>query len=180
MPRARRGSDGAIERSSGFEVAALTVLGQRVEFTPEALELAGEQVALELGQSTQAALAPLLDALAATGTSVETFPAVETDSGVTAGGVIVRNTSVPPPELASGVERVVTELRFGGNAVDVENRAHPGATGSGLLGGSTGTTTGPVSSESSAAVPAAAARVEAAGAAATPAVTRHPPSSPRH
>ena len=90
----------------------------------------------------------------------------------------MRNTSVPPPELASGVERVVTELRFGGNAVNVENRAHPGLTASGPLGGSAAPTTGPGSAGSSGAQPAAAARADAAAPAGTPAAAGQPASTP--
>jgi hypothetical protein len=125
-----------LQRSSGIEVSSLSILGQRVAITPEILGLRGGGV-----------LAPLLAALAQQGTTIEFFPAQETDDGITAGGLVIHNTFRPPPEVASGIESIETEVRLGGNAARVENRAFGSSIGgAGNAGsGALGTTTGAVS-----------------------------------
>ena len=106
--RQRPGQDP--DRLTTFEVAALDLLGQRVSLGAGGLSLLGSEVPVG---SLAGPLAILLDALAVDGTTIEVVPAAETDTGVTSAGLRVVDRRTPPPELASGVESIVTELIVG-------------------------------------------------------------------
>lgn len=123
VAEARLTPAGEIERTSSFELAALTVLGQRIALAGGGLELGGEAVPVPGG--TGALLGPLLGALADQGTTVELLPAIETDDGITSGGLRITSRSVPPPELAAGVEEVVTAVTVGASTASVSGRVLP-------------------------------------------------------
>lgn len=117
----RRTSAGDLERTSSFEIAAVTILGQRIALGAGGLELAGGVVPVAGG--VDALLGPLLDAVAAQGTTIELLPAVETADGIVSAGIRISNTSVPPPEVAAGVERVRSAVTFGAASASVSGRA---------------------------------------------------------
>jgi hypothetical protein len=108
---ARKTSAGEVERSSTFDVAALTIAGQRVALTKS-----------ELADPT-GVLSQLLGGLAAQGTVIEPFPSTDTDDGVISAGVRITMTVAPPPSLASGLNEVIVTYTVGGNAASVANRA---------------------------------------------------------
>lgn len=114
----QRSEDGVLDRSSTFEVAALSVLGQRIAIAGGDLE-----------GLTNPLLQPLLAELAQGGTSLEVVPATETENGVVSAGLRITNTSGVPPELASGIEEVETVVTIGVVAASVEGRAFPAVTG---------------------------------------------------
>jgi hypothetical protein len=128
---ARKKASGDVERSATFDVAALTISGQRV-----ALSQSG------LAEPT-GVLSPLLSALAAQGTTIETFPAAETADGVISAGLRITTTVAPPPSLTSGVNQIIVTYTIGGNAASVANRTfanQPGVTLTGAAANQPGST----------------------------------------
>ncbi|GAA0616672.1 hypothetical protein GCM10009547_18460 [Sporichthya brevicatena] len=128
---ASRLPSGQIELTSSFDVAALTIAGQRV---PLSDALTGPDGALS---AATAAGRALLDALAAQGTTIQYLPAEKTEDGITSAGLRIRSIQAAPPELASGLERVIAEVTIGQTAARVTNRALPQTGG---LGPDLGTT----------------------------------------
>lgn len=124
---ATRAADGDIDLSSSFEVAAISILGQRIALTPTTLSLLGSEVPLGLDLSS--VLGQLLTALADQGTTLEFIPAVQTDDGITAAGLRIDMAFAAPPEIASGLKEVRAGVTLGLASVSVSNRAIAGLGG---------------------------------------------------
>ena len=124
---ATRAADGDIDLSSSFEVAAISVLGQRIALTPSTLSLLGSDVPLGLDLSS--VLGQLLIALADQGTTLEFIPAVQTDDGITAAGLRINTIFAAPPEIASGLKEVRAGVTLGLASVSVSNRTIGGLGG---------------------------------------------------
>ncbi len=121
VAEATRTAGGDIDLSSSFEVAAITVLGQRIALTPSTLSLLGTDVPVGLDLSS--VLGQLLTALAAQGTTIELLPAVETADGITAAGLRITTNTAAPPEIASGLKELRARETLGLASVSVSNRA---------------------------------------------------------
>jgi hypothetical protein len=115
---ATRAPSGALQLTSDFSVATLTIAGQRV---PLGAGLSGPNGAL----TTSAAGAAMLKALEASGTTITYLPQTRTADGITSAGLRIRSVQHPPSQLASGVEEVVAEVTLGQTAASVQNRALP-------------------------------------------------------
>jgi hypothetical protein len=113
---ARQGPDGELHRSSSFELAGLEVLGVRVALTADQLSI-GDR-AVPLGPGLGGVLRPLLQRLAAQGTTVELVPATTTDDGVQSAGVRISRT------VQLGPEAVVARVTLGAVAASVDNQAY--------------------------------------------------------
>jgi hypothetical protein len=124
---ATRSPSGELVRSSTFEVAALTILGQRVALTSTGLSLLGTDI--PLGFDPSALLASLLSSLAAQGTTIELLPPTQVPDGVTSAGLRITTVQHPPPELASGLESVRVQVTLGRASAFVTNSAFGGTDG---------------------------------------------------
>jgi hypothetical protein len=102
---------GALERSATFEVASLSILGQRVVVTPTGLNILGTDV--PLGIDTSSLLATLLGSLSHQGITIEFLPPIEVPNGVTSAGLRITTEQAPPPDLASGVESFRVQVTLG-------------------------------------------------------------------
>jgi hypothetical protein len=118
-----RDPSGKIQLSSAFEVSALTIAGQRVPLSDGLVGPDGALTAANAGGQA------LLDALAQQGISISYLPSARTADGITSAGLRIRSVQAPPPQLASGIDRVVTETTIGLTSVRVVNRGLPDATG---------------------------------------------------
>ena len=118
---ARRTPGGDIDLSSSFEVAAITILGQRVALTPKSLSLLGTDV--PLGLDLSGVLGQLLVALADQGTTITFIPASRTEDGITAAGLRIDSVFDAPPEVASGLQDVRAAVTLGLASVSVSNQA---------------------------------------------------------
>jgi hypothetical protein len=127
MADATKSPSGELVRSSTFEVAALTILGQRVALTSTGLSLLGTDI--PLGFDPNALLAILLSSLADQGTTIEFLPPIEVPDGVTSAGLRVTTVQHPPPELASGLESVRVQVTLGRASAFVTNDAFGGTDG---------------------------------------------------
>lgn len=161
---ARQLPSGEVELTSEFTVTGALLMGTPVEIGADGITVAdsGQPLPLDLGTT----LAPLLDTLGQGGIQLVPLPEERTGNGITSAGLQVVMSSEPPPELASGVEQVVTTVTLGRTAASVDNHAIPafsppsgpgevvtpaadagsgagGSTGTGAVGGSaTGGATG--------------------------------------
>jgi hypothetical protein len=118
---ATRSPSGSLARSSSFEVAALTILGQRVALTPTGLSLLGTDI--PLGLDPNAVLSTLLSSLAAQGTTVEFLPPTNVPDGVTSAGLRITTVQHPPAEIASGLDSVRVQVTLGRASAFVTNSA---------------------------------------------------------
>jgi hypothetical protein len=118
---ATKSPSGQLVRSSSFEVAALTILGQRVALTSTGLSLLGTDI--PLGLDPNAVLSTLLSSLAAQGTTIEFLPPTEVPDGVTSAGLRITTEQHPPPALASGVDSVQVQVTLGRASAFVTNSA---------------------------------------------------------
>lgn len=120
---ARQLPSGEVELSSEFTVTGAMLMGTPVLIGTDGITVAdaGQPLPLDLGTT----LAPLLEALGEGGVELVPLPEERTENGITSAGLQVVVTSEPPPELASGVEQVVTTVTLGRTAASVDNRAIP-------------------------------------------------------
>lgn len=112
---------GELELASSFEVAALTVLGQRIALDADSLSALGSEV--PLGIDLTGVLGQLLVGLAADGTRIEFVPAIATDDGITSAGLRITTVLPAPPEIASGVQELRAQVTLGLASASVSNRA---------------------------------------------------------
>ena len=117
----QRGSDGALDRTSDFSVASLTVLGQRLRLGPEGLELAGVTVPGGLDAALEP-LAALLDALAGQGIELRVLEAQDTVDGVVSAGLQLTQ------RLDTGINGILATLTVtvGRLAVSIAGGTAPG------------------------------------------------------
>lgn len=106
VAEARRSPGGKVKTTSSFEIAAITVMGQRVAVAPKG-----------------AVLQTLLAALSKRGTTLRFVPADVTDDGITSAGLIITSTQAVPPQLASGLKEARVRTTVGFASVSVTNRA---------------------------------------------------------
>lgn len=116
----RQSTSGDLERSSTFEISALTILGQRVAVTPDGLAILDQDA--PLGDGLSGTLEPLLAGLEREGITIDVFPAAELEDGVMSGGMRI-SVPIEPPE--AGVERVTAVFTLGAVSASVSNRALP-------------------------------------------------------
>lgn len=121
VAQASRTADGEVQRSSSFEVAALTILGQRIALTPDTLSILGNDT--PLGLDLGGILGQLLAQLTTQGIDIDYVPAVETDDGVTAAGLTIDMVLPVPPELASGLKEAHARVTLGLASASVSSRA---------------------------------------------------------
>jgi hypothetical protein len=87
-------------------------------------------------------LGALLGALKEKGVELSFFPERKVPGGVQAGGLELRLVQAPPPQVASGVDVLVSTITLGGNQATVDNRALPSSPlFSGPAGGPPGSAT---------------------------------------
>lgn len=119
----RRSPSGEIERSSSFDIAAISVLGQRISLGLDGLAVLGQEV--PLGPLLQPLLPAVLDALAESGTTIEVVPEQELEDGVQTAALRISRELESPEALASGIESIRAVITVGGNIVSVSNEAIP-------------------------------------------------------
>ena len=113
-----QGADGALERSTDFSVASLSVLGIGLRVTRDGIELAGVNLPGGLG----AALDPvqqLLATLQERGTTIRFVDATETTDGIISAGLVVTST------FDTGINGIVAtaSMTFGRTFASVSNVA---------------------------------------------------------
>lgn len=155
----RQVAGGELERSASFEVASVTIAGQKVALTEDGLALLGQ--AAPLGGLLGQTLEPLLGLLAGAGTTIEVLPERELEDGIASGGLRITSTQSPPPGVTSGVESVTVVYTLGSSLATVSNRALPipnghVATGAPPFGGSGRAGTGTLPTPAGTSLPAAA------------------------
>lgn len=114
---ATRNAGGKISTTSSFEVAALTILGQRFAVTPKTFKL----------------LAQALNALAKQGTTIEFIPAIATADGITSAGLRITSLFDVPAEVASGLQEARARVTLGLASASVSNRTLSGLDSSPIL-----------------------------------------------
>jgi hypothetical protein len=128
---ARQEPAGALQTTSLFEVAGLEALGTPLTVGPQGLMLGGRPAA---PVAPDGGLTGLLGALKEKGVELSFFPERKVPGGVQAGGLEVRLVQSPPPQVASGIDVLVSTITLGGNQATVDNRALPSTD---FFGGST-------------------------------------------
>lgn len=123
LAEVRQSPSAELERTSVFDVSALTVMG--VDMTVGSHGLALEEEVVALPGEDEEGVQPVLDVLAEHGVELTFFPAEEFEGGVQTAGLEITVVQAPPPSLASGVDSVVTTITLGGNMASVDNRAAP-------------------------------------------------------
>ncbi len=126
VAEAQRTASGKVQLSSTFEVAGLTVLGQRIALTPRSLSLLGRTV--PVGVDLSSVLGQLLTALAGQGTTIQFVPAVQTADGITAAGLTITSNVAVPPQVASGLQEVRAGVSVGFATASVTNEVQGGLT----------------------------------------------------
>jgi hypothetical protein len=166
---ARQEPSGKLQATSLFEVADLEVLGTPIAVGPHGLMLGGRPAA---PVAPDAGLSALLGALNEKGVELSFFPERKVPGGVQAGGLELRLVQAPPPQVASGVDVLVSTITLGGNQATVDNRALPSSP---LFGGPAG---GPPGSATATAAPSTGSETAPAmGLAPSPGGAESPPWS---
>lgn len=120
VAEASRGLDGTVQRSSSFEVAALTILGQRIALSPDTLSVLGRNTRVGLDQN--GVIGQLVKRLHGRGVDIAYVPAVKDDDGITAAGLIIDMVEPVPPALASGLKEARARITLGLASASVSNR----------------------------------------------------------
>ncbi|HEV7861646.1 MAG TPA: hypothetical protein VGR20_03060, partial [Acidimicrobiia bacterium] len=119
---ARQEPSGELRTTSVLEVAGLEALGTPIAVGPHGLVLGGRPAApLAPGDG----LTAVLDSLRQRGVELSFFPERKIPGGVRAAGLELRLIQAPPPQVASGIDDLVSTITLGGNQATVDNRALP-------------------------------------------------------